>query len=225
MFQIPGLLSSHVFEDDEDLPSNLCKNAGGESPPMEAPDPLEEQVTCPVTPTDRRHHILEEVDGELEMEDVSASSKDERATAGNGSYELETQQQCSVGILESTSTNLRELPALPLGSPPLPLDSPPPLPPLPPSPPPPPPPFSPSPPPPPPPPFLPSPSQPPPPSQPHPLSLPTSTSPPYVYHPPVSQEYSSTPTVSFLSTSLFGFSEHILITFLIVYRVTNSKWL
>ncbi|XP_077247114.1 ENHANCER OF AG-4 protein 2-like [Tasmannia lanceolata] len=181
-FQLPGFLSSHVFE-DEDLPSSLCKDTGVESP-MEPASALEEPDTCAVTPSDRRHHILEEVDGELEMEDVSAPSKDERAVTGNGSDR----------ISESVSNSLTELPPLPLGSPPLPLDSPPPPPPppFPPSPPPPPPPLSPTPPPPhlPPPPL---PSLPPPPSMPPP-PLPPSTSPPFVYHPSASQEYRGTPS-------------------------------
>ncbi|XP_058090300.1 ENHANCER OF AG-4 protein 2 [Magnolia sinica] len=195
-FQLPGFLSSRVFEDEEDLPTNLCKDTGDESP-EEAADALEEPDTSAVTPSDRRgNHILEEVDGELEMEDVSGSSKDERTASGN----------VSDRILESTSNNLIELPPVPLDSPPLPLDSPPPLPPLPPSPPPPPPPLSPSPPPPPPsslPP--PPPSLPPPPSTPSPPSIPPppsmllppsmlpSTSPPIAYHSSLSQEFHRTP--------------------------------
>ncbi|XP_077220101.1 ENHANCER OF AG-4 protein 2-like isoform X2 [Tasmannia lanceolata] len=187
-FQLPGFLSSRAFdEEDDNLPSSLCKDTGYESP-VEAASALEELETCAVTPSDRQRHILEEVDGELEMEDVSASSKDERAITRNGSYELEPQKRTS----ESVSHSLTELPPLPLGSPPLPLDSPPPPPPFPPSPPPPPPPLSPSPPPPPPPlPSLPPlPSGPPPPALPLPLLQLLSTSPPFVWsHPSTSQEY------------------------------------
>ncbi|KAF8398719.1 hypothetical protein HHK36_014576 [Tetracentron sinense] len=165
-FQLPGFLSSNVFEDEEEhRSSNLCKETDDVSPADSNLD-LEEPETCPVTPSDRRHRILEDVDGELEMEDVSGSPKDERPISANGSFEVDLQHQCSDRILESASNYLAALPPLPSGSPPLPLDSPPPPPPLPPSPPPPPPPLSPSPPPPPPP----LPSQPPPPSLPPPGS-------------------------------------------------------
>ncbi|XP_010250028.1 PREDICTED: ENHANCER OF AG-4 protein 2-like isoform X2 [Nelumbo nucifera] len=185
-FQLPGLLSINVFEDEEDLPRSTCKEISGESP-VEPSNAIEEPETCAVTPSDKRHHILEDVDGELEMEDVSGSPKDERPATRNDSSEPDPQQQNSDRILDSGSDNLAELPPLPPGSPPLPLESPPPPPPLPPSPPPPPPPppppSSPSPPPPPPPPPLPPPplqqSQPPPlavPPRGHPASLPPQSS-------------------------------------------------
>ncbi|XP_010245482.1 PREDICTED: ENHANCER OF AG-4 protein 2-like isoform X2 [Nelumbo nucifera] len=150
-FQLPGLLSTNVFE-DEDLSSSLCKETGIESL-VEPSNALEEPETCAVTPSDRCHCILEDVDGELEMEDVSGSPKDGRTRGGNNSFELNLQRQTKDGILKSCSDNLSELPPLPPCSPPLPLESPPLPPPLPPSPPPPPPPSSPSPPPPPPPPL------------------------------------------------------------------------
>ncbi|KAK9106329.1 hypothetical protein Syun_022340 [Stephania yunnanensis] len=159
-FQLPGLLSSHTLDDDDDLYGSLCKGTGDESP-AQGVHASEEIEPCVVTPTDRRHHILEDVDGELEMEDVSGAFRDERAVAGSSCIKLDSQQKNSDQIPESASSSQFELPALHLSSPPLPLDSPPPLPPLPPSPPPPPPPMSPSPPPPPPPPL---PSEPPPPS-------------------------------------------------------------
>uniref|UniRef100_A0A5B7A4W9 Putative ENHANCER OF AG-4 protein 2 isoform X2 n=1 Tax=Davidia involucrata TaxID=16924 RepID=A0A5B7A4W9_DAVIN len=172
-FQLPGFLSSHVFEEEEeeeDLPSSTCKETGDGSPVAATPA-TGELETCTVTPNDRRHCILEDVDGELEMEDVSGHPKDERPLFANGSFKIASQQQGSERIMEAVSSNSAELPHLPEGSPPLPLDSPPQTPPLPPSPPPlpPPPPLSPL----PPPPLL-----PPLPSQPHPLSLPPSGPPP-----------------------------------------------
>lgn len=76
-FQLLGFLSSHVFEDDEeDLPSSTYKEAGKASP-VEQTRASRESETCTVTPNDRRHCILEDVDGELEMEDVSGHPKDE----------------------------------------------------------------------------------------------------------------------------------------------------
>ncbi|XAR63987.1 hypothetical protein NMG60_11024164 [Bertholletia excelsa] len=167
-FQLPGLLASHAFDEDEeeDLPSGSVKEAGDRSPAETLPGTGDPE-TCVDTPNDRRHCILEDVDGELEMEDVSGHPRDDRPLFSNGSAEFGSQQQGSDGILESALDNSNELSSQ--GSPPLPLDSPPPTPPLPPSPPPPPspplPPSFPSPPPPPPPPL---------PSVPHPLPLPPS---------------------------------------------------
>ncbi|GAV60995.1 PWWP domain-containing protein [Cephalotus follicularis] len=164
-FQLPGFLSSHIFEDEDDLPSTSYIETG-EASPAETTHALGETETCTVTPNDRRHCILEDVDGELEMEDVSGHPKDEKPWFMDGSFQMESQQQGSDRILELNSNNSIELPPLPEGSPPPPPDSPPPPPPLPPSPPPtppPPPPSSPLPPTPPPPPL---PSQPPHPSVP-----------------------------------------------------------
>ncbi|KAK1297517.1 ENHANCER OF AG-4 protein 2 [Acorus calamus] len=195
-FQLPGLLSSHVFddedEDEDDIFNNAskgaCKDAGLESP-VEASNGLDEPETCVVTPNDKRHHILEDVDGELEMEDVSASSKEERSIVENRPLKTEFQQH---NFTDPKASNQTNLPPLPMGSPPpLPLDpppSPPPLPASPPPPPPPPPPSSPPPPPPihpPPPAFPPLPALPPPSVQ----SSPT----PYVYQPSAPQEYCRTP--------------------------------
>ncbi|KAL7001506.1 ENHANCER OF AG-4 protein [Sarracenia purpurea var. burkii] len=170
-FQLPGLLSSHVFEEDdeEDLPRSSFKEADGGSP-VESVPAAGEPETCTVTPNDKRHCILEDVDGELEMEDVSGHPKDDKPLFTNGSIQFASQQQASDRILVTSQNSSNELGLDPIreGSPPLPLDPPPPTPPLPPSPAPPPsppPPSSPSPPPPPPPPF---------PSVPHPLPLPPS---------------------------------------------------
>ncbi|XP_022153132.1 ENHANCER OF AG-4 protein 2-like isoform X2 [Momordica charantia] len=158
-FQLPGFLSSHVFEDeDEDLPTTPCKEANDAT--LTESRHAGEAEACAVTPSDRRHRILEDVDGELEMEDVSGHPKDDKSLIGDGCFEIDAEHRSSDRVTEPASNTSSEFPPLPEGSPPLPLDSPPPPPPLPSSPPPPPPPSSPSPPPLPPPPL---PSLPPPP--------------------------------------------------------------
>ncbi|KAG1359527.1 ENHANCER OF AG-4 protein 2-like [Cocos nucifera] len=200
-FQLPGLLSSHVFGDeDENLPSSPYKDTGN-GLVVEVVGALEELDTCAFTPSDRHHHILEDVDGELEMEDVSALSKDEKSVSGNNQLKLESQLQNSDLAFEPALADQNELPPLPVGPPPLPLDPPPlpldpppPPPPLPPSsppPPPPPPPLSPSPPPPPPPPPLSA--APPLPSLPPPPPIVSSSPSSLLYHPSI-QEYCRTPS-------------------------------
>ncbi|KAL9166859.1 hypothetical protein ABFS82_05G058700 [Erythranthe guttata] len=162
-FQIPGFLSSHLFEEDEDEDNfgiKLFKEVAVTSPSEHTPASREPE-TYAVTPSDRRHCILEDVDGELEMEDVSGHQKDERPLFANGTSEVASIEPSSDGIFESAS-NIFELTPSPEGSPPLPPGSPPVTPPLPDSPPP-------SLPPPPPPPLS-SPSPPPPPPPPPPSS-------------------------------------------------------
>ncbi|CAL0314823.1 unnamed protein product [Lupinus luteus] len=129
--QLPGLLSSNVFEEDEDddFPSNA-------SPPDTTLTPVESE-TCAVTPNDKSHCILEDVDGELEMEDVSDHPKDERPILLISSSEMNVQLQGLDKILDASSKISAEVPDILEGSPPPPLDSPPSLPPLPSSPPPP----------------------------------------------------------------------------------------
>ncbi|XP_061336679.1 ENHANCER OF AG-4 protein 2-like [Gastrolobium bilobum] len=139
-FQLPGFLSSHVFEEDEDdFPSNAS--------PADTNHTLVDSETSTVTPNDKRHCILEDVDGELEMEDVSGHPKDEKPVLLNSSSEVDFQLRGSDMILAPASNISAEIPGILEGSPPLPLDSPPPPPPLPSSPPPLPPLLSPSPPP------------------------------------------------------------------------------
>ncbi|KAK9009731.1 hypothetical protein V6N11_036259 [Hibiscus sabdariffa] len=163
-FQLPGLLSSNAFEDDEeDLSDSPCGDTVDVSP-LETAQSSAELEACAITPSERRHCILEDVDGELEMEDVSAHQKDDRPPFTDDTLEMDMQQLDTHKIMEPASNSSDRYPPLPEGSPPLPPDSPPPPPPLPPSPAPPPPPSSPSPPPPPPP--LPLPTQPPPPPAP-----------------------------------------------------------
>ncbi|KAJ6353512.1 hypothetical protein OIU76_002515 [Salix suchowensis] len=182
-FQLPGFLSSHVFEDDdEDFPSSPFKEGDGVLGVTGSTHVLGELEICTVTSSDRRHCILEDVDVELEMEDVSGHQKDEKSSSTGGSFEMEQQQHCSDGPEPALNDSV-ELLHLPDDSPPPPPDSPPPPPPLPTSPPPSLPPPPPSLPPPPPPPSLPPPPPslpPPPPSLPPPppsLPPPPSTSP------------------------------------------------
>ncbi|KOM46097.1 hypothetical protein LR48_Vigan06g140300 [Vigna angularis] len=132
-FKLPGFLSSCVFEEDEDndFPSNAS--------PADAMRIVGDSETSTVTPSDKRHCVLEDVDGELEMEDVSGHLKEERPLSLNSPSEKDSQLQSSERILVPASNISAEIPDDILeGSPPLPLDSPPSPPPLPSSPPPPP---------------------------------------------------------------------------------------
>ncbi|KAI5397202.1 hypothetical protein KIW84_063140 [Lathyrus oleraceus] len=129
-FQLTGFLSSHLFEDkDNDFSNNAS--------PMDPTHILVESETSTVTPSDKRHCILEDVDGELEMEDVSGHPKDEMPVLLNSTSEMDFQLQGSDMILDPASNISGELHVFPEGSPPLPLGSPPTPPPLPSSPPPP----------------------------------------------------------------------------------------
>nr|GEY59980.1 hypothetical protein [Tanacetum cinerariifolium] len=179
-FQLPGLLSSHVFEDEEedDIFNFSLKEHTGK--PTLALNPSTGEIeTCSVTSNDRRHCILEDVDGELEMEDVSGHSKDEKIFPSGSSYNTLQEDQEFDRTMDTSSDNSNEASPLSPSSPPLPPGSPPRTPPLPSSPPPPlspivpPPPSTPSPPPPPPPP----PPMPLPPSQTYPPHQPTAGSP------------------------------------------------
>ncbi|XP_019097410.1 PREDICTED: ENHANCER OF AG-4 protein 2-like, partial [Camelina sativa] len=176
-FHLPGFFSSHNFEDDEeddDLPTAEKIKSTSDVERFNALDDLEVHDTL----SDKSHRVLEDVDRELEMEDVSGQQKD---VAPSTFCENETKEQ-SQDVMEPVAQKSTEVPSLPEGSPPLPHESPPSLPPLPPSPPPPSPPLPPSSPPPllpplppavqcpppPPPPLSPPPSPPPPPSLPPP---------------------------------------------------------
>ncbi|KAL6579376.1 RPR [Orobanche minor] len=154
-FQLPGLLPSHFFdegEEDEDEGTFATghKDVPDTSPSEHHTPASRDPDNCTVTPSDRRHCILEDVDGELEMEDVSAHQKDEGPFSGNDTAQVSLHEPNSDGIFESASS-VSEFLLSPEGSPPLPPGSPPESPPLPTSPPPPPPPPPSSPPPPPPP--------------------------------------------------------------------------
>ncbi|KAL0386264.1 UNVERIFIED_CONTAM: ENHANCER OF AG-4 protein 2, partial [Sesamum radiatum] len=81
-FQLPGLLSAHVFDEEEEyedsFPTKLCKEVNDTSPSELALATSRDPENHSVTPSDRRHCILEDVDGELEMEDVSGHQRDEK---------------------------------------------------------------------------------------------------------------------------------------------------
>lgn len=178
-FNLPGFLQSRGFvdeEDEDDVPATTCKESDASL--LELVD-ASAGPEVDKTPSDRPHHILEDVDGELEMEDVSGNLKD-GALSPSCSPEKEKQETHLDTELDFPTNSVVD-PLSPEGSPPLPLEPPPPLPPLPSSPPPPPPPsLSPSPPPPPPPPLSLTSHLPPPPSltsQPPP-PLPLSSQPP-----------------------------------------------
>lgn len=158
-FGLTGLLISRVFEDDEDNSGGLkqCRDIFQSAAPK-ADEPSNS------SPLEKHRHILEDVEGELEMEDAlpEGSTRDDAVSHKPQSPSLPVEQ---------TSLPLPPFPLLPDGPPP----SPPPLPESPP-PPPPPPPSSPPPSPPPPPPLSPPPL---PPDSPPPVSHQTSVMYPY----------------------------------------------
>ncbi|KAK9076295.1 hypothetical protein SSX86_004628 [Deinandra increscens subsp. villosa] len=136
-FQLPGLLSSNVFEDEEDDILNFLHKEGNGKSILEVNTATGELETCSVTSTERRHCILEDVDGELEMEDVSGHPKDEIFLTGGGSRKAVQEDDGLNRKMDTSSNNSNEASPMREGSPPLPPDSPPPTPPLPSSPPPP----------------------------------------------------------------------------------------
>ncbi|MBA0845634.1 hypothetical protein Goarm_022437, partial [Gossypium armourianum] len=112
-FQLPGLLSSNAFDnDEEELLDSPCREAA-DAPPLETAQALVELEACTVTPSDRRHCILEDVDGELEMEDVSAHQKDDRPSFTNDSLEKDMQEQGNDRIMEPASSSPNGFPPLP----------------------------------------------------------------------------------------------------------------
>ncbi|CAN0888303.1 ENHANCER OF AG-4 protein 2 [Linum grandiflorum] len=126
-FQLPGLLSGNIFEDDEDFANELAKETGELLIVAEPDRASGELETSTATPSDKRHCILEDVDGELEMEDVSGHHlKDDEP-------EMIVEEHCSNREVEPASNSSADSPPFPDGSPPLPPGSPPQLPPLPPT--------------------------------------------------------------------------------------------
>ncbi|GAB2275282.1 ENHANCER OF AG-4 protein [Dionaea muscipula] len=211
-FPLDGFFTTRQFNDDEyeeeDVPGSLCKQATDASPLSCL---LPELETGKATPNDRHHHILEDVDGELEMEDVSGHPKDDK-TYIIGTSVADMHKRHVEGGLDSMPNILDES-SSPEGSPPLPLEPPPPLPPLPSSPPPPPPPpLMPSPPPPPPPPApsLAPPLHPqlPPPSVPLPCPLQTGHLPPSL--PPQGPQSFSSHLLSQAQSTLSSTSTHMV---------------
>ncbi|KAL9265204.1 ENHANCER OF AG-4 protein 2-like protein [Drosera capensis] len=121
-------------EEEEDTPLIPCiPSANASTLVCTSTSPELQKGTA--TPTDRHHLILEDVDGELEMEDVSGHPKDEKAdTMGSSGTEM---QECyGNGDFGMVANDMYDV-SLQDWSPPLPLDPPPPFPPLPSSPPPP----------------------------------------------------------------------------------------
>ncbi|KAJ1266746.1 hypothetical protein BS78_07G001500 [Paspalum vaginatum] len=196
--ELSGILSSKVFEDDEDFPQNNGSSPFI-SPPIES-DVIQE-IEDTIAPASVKEHIIR-------PDNITTDA------ATEGALELVSNKQQTDGAVEHCSRqgpgpeqafiDQNELPPLPDGPPPLPSDSPPPPPPLPPSPPP----ATPPPPPPPPLPLSPAspppplPSEPPPQSAPPPLPTqapplpsippPVPSSPPLGYQPPA-PEYFRTP--------------------------------
>ncbi|KAF8083700.1 hypothetical protein N665_0756s0017 [Sinapis alba] len=163
--QLPGFFSSHTFEDDEEddnLPTSKKAKNTSSGEPFNALDDLEIRDTS----SDRHHRVLEDVDCDLEMGDVSGEGK---AVAPSAFCENETKEQ-SLDVSEPVAEKSTAVPPLSEDSPPLPHESPPSPPPLPPSPPP--------------------PSPPPPPSSPPPLLPPP---PPTAQFPPLPSPLSQPP--------------------------------
>ncbi|KAG6396853.1 hypothetical protein SASPL_143010 [Salvia splendens] len=111
-FQLPGFLSSHLFEDDEEdnSPSMLYKEVLDTSL-SEHNLANKDLENCTVTPSDRRHCILEDVDGELEMEDVSGHIKDDRILIANCTSIIASLEPNSDVKLESASEMSELLPS------------------------------------------------------------------------------------------------------------------
>ncbi|KAG9142060.1 hypothetical protein Leryth_025784 [Lithospermum erythrorhizon] len=156
-FQLAGFLSTHAFDDNDDdddeiMPTIFYNELTERSPGEHTPVSIDAENQS-VTPNERRHCILEDVDGELEMEDVSVPFKDEMEDVPvsledemedvsvplkdeRQSYVCATTEVAASDTYLEMSSNNSELPPLPEGSPPLPPNSPPQTPPLPFSPPP-----------------------------------------------------------------------------------------
>ena len=65
-FHLPGFLMPHIFEDDEEPSANDLKKDEDNSP-IEAVK-VQEEPESSVDPMERHRHILEDVDGVLEMQ-------------------------------------------------------------------------------------------------------------------------------------------------------------
>lgn len=141
-FQLPGFLMTHMFEDDEEPGANDLKK-DDESLPVETVKAQEEPRESSVDPMERHRHILEDVDGELEMEDVSPPPEYDSSSCRDNFLPPMPAQEIPHCSLPPDQSSLCPQPPLPNDPPP----SPPPLPasppPPPPSSPPPPPPSSP----------------------------------------------------------------------------------
>ncbi|XP_057837984.2 protein HUA2-LIKE 2 isoform X2 [Cryptomeria japonica] len=143
-FQLPGFLLSQMYEDEEDS----CASDGlkvEDSSPVGISEVVPEPTNNSPYILERHRHILEDVEGELEMEDVSPSSEYDGISFKNDTVGADSRSVGPGGSAMLNEVNqyppLSQVPPLPEDMPP----SPPPLPdsPPPPSPPPPPPPLSP----------------------------------------------------------------------------------
>lgn len=130
-FQLPGFLMPHIFEDDEEPSANDMKK-DEDSSPVEAVKVQEEPTEGSVDPMERHRHILEDVDGELEMEDVSPSPEYDSISCRDHYMPPMIAQETSHCSLPPEQSSLCPAPPLPNDPPP----SPPPLPASPPPPPP-----------------------------------------------------------------------------------------
>ena len=135
-FGLTGLLTSRMFDDEEEEVSPTHAKSG-EDFIHRCPDATEEATQAYTLPSEKHRHILEDVEGELEMEDASPDR--------NIEDNIMAQEYQSMSALEDTSPPPPPPPDSPPPSPPPLPESPPPMPPSPP-----PPPLSPPPPPPPP---------------------------------------------------------------------------
>ncbi|KAG6551522.1 hypothetical protein Mapa_006945 [Marchantia paleacea] len=154
-FALPGLLIPRMFEDDEEGDDGRKSDNADETIHIQL-NVHEDTEKSPKAQDredlDKHRHVLEDVDGELEMEDVSPSSENEKpkkeqsakTSASTTVHEAETPLNTNVSEAPAAGSHQ---PPLPQGPPPPPSGPPPSPPPLPasppPSPPPPPPPASP----------------------------------------------------------------------------------
>ncbi|KAK2990519.1 hypothetical protein RJ640_019799 [Escallonia rubra] len=130
-FQLPGFSMPAMLKDGDDGSDSDGESFEAVTPERNSENP-EERGTAAISLTEKRSHILEDVDGELEMEDVAPSC------------DVDMSSNSARVITADTSHRRFENHFPPPFAPPLPMDVPPSSPPLPKSPPPPPPPPPPS---------------------------------------------------------------------------------
>ncbi|OVA20067.1 PWWP domain [Macleaya cordata] len=124
-FQLPGFFMPRMLEDEEEGSDTDEKSFEAVTPEHESEIPIEREAT-PTSATEKHRHILEDVDGELEMEDVAPSC----VADVNSSYQV-----AGVDSVHNSLSQFEQHLPLPF-APPLPEDKPPTPPPLPTSPPP-----------------------------------------------------------------------------------------
>ena len=91
-FGLPGLLSSRMFDDEEESPSRVKPSEDV----LESAAGVTEEVMDPHSlPAEKHRHILEDVEGELEMEDASPDR--------NIEDNIMAQEYQSMSALEDTS--------------------------------------------------------------------------------------------------------------------------